>query len=139
MRGIKRADSNDFPQSGNAYMLFPSGAKGPAFLATDNFNAIKTYNNSDAYALAVGHLADRINGGPRIKTPWPADDVQLSREQRIALQKKLRDKGYTVKDVLGRIDFDIRDAVRIEQKKLGLRPDGNPTAAFLQKIGARVD
>jgi lytic murein transglycosylase len=139
VRGIKRADGEDFPQSGFAHLLFIAGANGPAFLVTENFTAIKAYNNSEIYALAVGHLADRIRGGPRIKTPWPADDVQLSREQRIALQARLREKGYTVKDVYGRIDFDIRDAVRIEQKKLGMKPDGNPTAAFLQRIGARVN
>lgn len=138
-RGIKRADGSELPQAGFAYMLFISGASGPAFLVTDNFNVIKAYNISDVYALAVGHLADRINGGPRIKTPWPADDAQLSREQRISLQARLREKGYTVKDVYGRIDFDIRDAVRTEQKKLGIRPDGNPTAVFLQRIGARMN
>ena len=138
-RGIKRADGEDFPQSGFAHLLFIAGANGPAFLVTENFTAIKAYNNSEIYALAVGHLADRIRGGPRIKTPWPADDVQLSREQRISLQARLREKGYTVKDIYGRIDFDIRDAVRIEQKKLGMKPDGNPTAAFLQRIGARVN
>jgi lytic murein transglycosylase len=137
-RGVKRADGSDLPQNGFAYLLFLAGATGPAFLVTENFNAIKVYNNSDVYALAVGHLADRINGGARIRTPWPADDAQLSREQRIALQMKLKEKGYAVKDFLGRIDFDIRDAVRIEQKKLGMKPDGNPTAAFLQRIGAHV-
>jgi hypothetical protein len=138
-RGIKRADGSELPQAGNAYLLFQAGAAGPAFLVTDNFNVIKAYNNSEIYALAVGHLADRINGGPRIKAPWPADDVQLSREQRISLQNRLREKGYTVKDTFGRIDFDIRDAVRIEQKKLGMKPDGNPTVAFLQKFGARAN
>jgi hypothetical protein len=137
-RGVKRADGNALPQGGYAYLLFIAGANGPAFLVTDNFNSIKAYNNSDVYALAVGHLADRIGGGPRIKAAWPADDAQLSREQRIALQMKLKEKGYAVKDLLGRLDFDIRDAVRIEQKKLGMKPDGNPTAAFLQRIGARV-
>ena len=31
---------------------------GPAFLVSDNFQAILKYNNSLLYALAVGHLAD---------------------------------------------------------------------------------
>ncbi len=138
-RGIRRADGGGFPESGNAFMLFPSGAGGPAFLVTDNFNVIKAYNNSDVYAIAVGHLADRMHGGGKIRTPWPAEDPQLSRAQRISLQKRLQEKGYTVKDFQGRLDFDIRDAVRIEQKKLGLTPDGHPTAAFLQRIGARAN
>jgi hypothetical protein len=138
-RNVKRADGGAFPSEGTAYLLFPSGAHGPAFLVTGNFNAIKAYNNSDVYALAVGHLADRLRGGPKFRTPWPAQDPQLSRAQRIALQARLREKGYTVKDTQGRLDFDSRDAIRVEQKKLGLTPDGHPTAAFLQRIGARAD
>jgi lytic murein transglycosylase len=138
-RGVKRADGGEFPQGGNAFMLFPSGAKGPVFLVTDNFNVIKAYNNSDVYAIAVGHLADRMHGGPKIKAPWPTEDPQLAREQRIALQKRLQDMGYTVKDFQGRLDFDIRDAIRVEQKKIGFTPDGHPTAAFLTRIGARVN
>lgn len=138
-RGIKRADGGEFPQDGTGYILFPSGAGGPVFLVTDNFNVIKSYNNSDVYAIAVGHLADRMRGGPRIKTAWPAEDPQLSRGQRIALQARLKQLGYTVKDSQGRFDFDLRDNVRIEQKKLGLKPDGHPTAAFLQRVGARSD
>jgi len=138
-RNVRRADSGEFPKSGSAYLLFPSGARGPAFLVTDNFNAIKAYNNSDVYALAVGHLADRLRGGTAFRTAWPAPDPQLSRAQRIALQTRLEELGYAVKDFQGRLDFDIRDAIRVEQKKLGLTPDGHPTAAFLQRIGARAD
>lgn len=138
-RSVKRADGIALPDAGMAYLLFPSGAAGPAFLVTENFVVIKRYNNSDVYALAVGYLADRIAGGPRIRAPWPASDPQLSRNQRIALQKKLAEKGYKVVDFQGRLDFDIRDAVRIEQRKAGMKPDGHPTAALLEKLGARAD
>src|SRR4029079_5299936 len=130
-RGIRRADGKSLPEAGMAYLLFPSGAAGPAVLGTENFNVIKRYNNSDVYAVAVGHLADRIEGGPRIAAAWPVNDPQLSRSQRVSLEKRLSEKGYTVLDFQGRIDFDIRDAVRLEQRKLGLRPDGHPTAALL--------
>ena len=34
-------------------------AGGPKFSVTSNFRAIKRYNNSDSYAIGVGHLADR--------------------------------------------------------------------------------
>jgi lytic murein transglycosylase len=142
-RGVKRADGSALggalPDAGMAYLMFPSGAAGPAFLVTENFNVIKKYNNSDVYALAVAHLADRIDGGPRIRAAWPASDPQLSRNQRIALQKRLAALGYKVIDFQGRLDFDIRDAVRIEQRKLGLKPDGHPTAALLERMGARAN
>ena len=99
---------------------------------------LKEYNNSDAYAIAVGHLADRMKGGPPIKAAWPADDRPISRDARIALQKKLAALGYKVLDFEGHIDFDLRDNIRAEQKKMGMLPDGNPTAAFLDKLGVRV-
>lgn len=136
--GVHRADGKPFPPSGQGILFFPSGATGPAFLVTENYDVLKEYNNSDAYAIAVGHLADRMNGGAQIKTAWPADDRPLSRDARIALQKKLSALGYKVRDFEGHVDFDLRDNIRAEQAKLGMVPDGNPTALFLDRLGVKV-
>jgi membrane-bound lytic murein transglycosylase B len=136
--GVRRADGKPFPAAGDGILFFPSGAKGPGFIATENYAVLKEYNNSDAYAIAVGHLADRLNGGPPIKAAWPADDRPLSRDARIALQKKLSELGYQVKDFEGHIDFDLRDNIRAEQLKLGMLPDGNPTAAFMDRLGVKL-
>jgi lytic murein transglycosylase len=135
--GVQRADGKPFPRDGMAFLFFPAGAKGPAFIATENFAVLKEYNNSDAYAVAVGHLADRLNGGAPIKAPWPADDHQLSRDARIALQKKLAALGYKVNDFEGHIDFNLRDNIRAEQKKLGMLPDGTPTPLLLERLGVK--
>ena len=135
--GLRRADGKPLPREGMGYLFFPAGAKGPAFIATENFAVLKEYNNSDAYAVAVGHLADRLNGGAPFKAAWPADDRQLSRDARIALQKKLAALGYKVNDFEGHIDFDLRDNIRAEQNKLGMLPDGNPTAALLARLGVK--
>jgi membrane-bound lytic murein transglycosylase B len=129
--GFRRADGGAFPASGSAYLLFPSGARGPAFLLTDNFVAIKRYNNSDAYALAIAHLADRLRGGPAFSGAWPADDRQLGRDERIRLQRALAARGYAVDNFVGQIDFVQRDAIRAEQLKAGLRTDGHPDSALL--------
>ena len=140
-RGLKRADSKPLSGPGQddlqGVLFFPAGAKGPAFVATDNFAVLKEYNNSDAYAIAVGHLADRIHGGAPFKMAWPTDDHPLSRDARIALQKKLSSLGYKVNDFEGHIDFDLRDSIRAEQAKLGLKPDGNPTPVLLTKLGVK--
>jgi lytic murein transglycosylase len=133
--GVRRADGKPFPDSGQGILFFPSGAGGPGFIVTENFDVLKEYNNSDAYAIAVGHLADRIHGGELIKTPWPKEDRQLSRDARVALQKRLAALGYKVNEFDGHIDFDLRDNIRAEQKKLGMLPDGNPTPALLEKLG----
>ncbi len=133
--GLTRADGKPLPDAGDAILLFPSGAAGPAFLVGENFSVIKRYNNSDAFALAAGHLGDRVRGAGTIRAPWPKEDRQLSRSERIALQRKLAELGYAVNDFEGRIDFDLRDAIRKEQAKLGAVPDGHPTPGLLRQIG----
>jgi len=136
--GARRADGKPFPAAGQGILFFPSGASGPGFIVTENFAVLKEYNNSDAYAIAVGHLADRMRGGSPIKTAWPKDDRQLSRDARIALQKKLAALDYKVNDFEGHIDFDLRDNIRAEQKKLGMLPDGNPTVLLLDKLDVQA-
>lgn len=136
--GVRRADGKSLPAAGRGTLFFPSGIKGPAFVVTENFDVLKEYNNSDAYAIAVGHLADRMNGGEPISTKWPTDDRPLAREARIALQKKLSDLGYKVNDFEGHIDFDLRDNIRTEQARHGMVPDGNPTVQFLEKLGVKI-
>jgi membrane-bound lytic murein transglycosylase B len=133
--GVRRADGGALPGMGDGFLLFPSGAAGPAFLVTANFNVIKTYNNSDVYALGVGHLADRMHGGAPFRAAWPKDDPQLSRDARMALQHKLADLGYPVHDFAGRLDFDQRDFIRELQTKFGMVPDGQPTPALMQRLG----
>ena len=134
-RGLRRADGGALAGDVNAILFFPSGASGPAFLVTDNFVVLKRFNNSDAYALAVAALADRMRGDPPIRAAWPADDFQPSREQRIALQRRLAALGYKVQDFDGHFDFDLRDAVRELQQRFGMVPDGYPSRAFLDRVG----
>jgi len=131
---VRRADGGVMPATGDAILYFPSGAAGPAFLVTTNFVVIKTYNNSDVYALAVSHLGDRIRGGGPIRAAWPLRDVQLSRDQRMTLQKKLAGLGYKVNDFEAHIDFDLRDSIRDVQGKLGMVPDGHPTPELLRGL-----
>jgi membrane-bound lytic murein transglycosylase B len=136
--GVHRVDGIQLPKQGDAILFFPSGARGPAFLITDNFVVIKRYNNSDVYALAATHLADRMRGRGPIQGQWPTEDRQLSMAERIALQKKLSELGYPVRNFTGHFDFDLRDAVRDVQVKAGQVPDGHPTPALLSYAGVAV-
>jgi len=135
--GVRRADGGRFPDEGHGILFFPAGFPGPAFVATVNFDAIKTYNDSDVYALSIGHLADRIAGGAPFKADWPKHGTQLPRDDRIALQKQLAKLGYDQTRFTAHIDFKMRDFVRIEQKKHGLTPDGHPDRALLERLGLR--
>ena len=135
--GIKRADGGAYPASGNGILFFPAGVPGPGFVITKNFDVIKEYNYSDIYALAVGHLADRMRGMGPIKAKWPEYATQLSRDDRIALQKKLAELGYKVNNFTAHIDFDLRDNIRAEQVKFRMRPDGHPTVELLERLGIK--
>jgi membrane-bound lytic murein transglycosylase B len=135
--GLRRSDGEDLPDRGDGILFFPSGAAGPAFLITQNFVVIKRYNDSDIYALAALHLGDRIHGGGPVRAAWPADDRQLTRDERIALQRKLAALGYSVRDFEGRVDFDLRDAIRELQAMHGMRPDGHPTEVLLERLGIK--
>jgi membrane-bound lytic murein transglycosylase B len=135
-RGLTRANGAAFPDAGEAILFFPSGAAGPAFLVTSNFTVIKQYNNSDAYALAAGELSDRMRGVAAIRAPWPANDFQASRGERIALQRRLAALGFKVTDFEGHIDFDLRDDIRQMQLRFGMVPDGYPSRTLLARIGA---
>jgi membrane-bound lytic murein transglycosylase B len=134
--GFRRTGAGALPDSDEqAILFFPSGASGPAFLVTRNFSVIKQYNNSDAYALAAGVLSDRLRGRPGIRTPWPPDDFQPSRGQRVALQRRLAELGFKVDDFEGHIDFALRDDIRTMQERFGMVPDGYPSRAFLDRLG----
>ncbi len=137
--GIHRADKGALPATGEGIMFFPSGAAGPAFLATQNFAVLKTYNNSDAYALSVAHLADRMKGRPAFVSAWPADEQPLPREERKELQQYLIKLGYAVDDKEGRISFAMRDMIREVQARYHLRPDGNPDWALMKALRGGPD
>ena len=67
-----------------------------------------------------------------------AGTLKLSMAERIALQKKLSELGYPVRNFTGHFDFDLRDAVRDVQVKAGQVPDGHPTPALLSYAGMAV-
>lgn len=133
--GVTRAGGGRYPNGdAMAYLLLPAGAKGPAFLMTDNFKAILSYNPADAYALAIGHLADRIRGGGPFVTPWPEDMRMLSRAERSELQHRLAQKGYNAGAPDGRIGQQTKVAVREYQVSVGMLPDGLATGEVLEKL-----
>ncbi len=95
-KGLKRVDGSA-PTGADVGLLLPAGAGGPAFLVTRNFDALYTYNAAEIYALAIGHLADRITGGGPLAGAWPTDDPGLSRIERREVQTqtaatRLRDR-----------------------------------------------
>ncbi|MDR3513899.1 MAG: lytic murein transglycosylase [Caulobacteraceae bacterium] len=120
-----------------AQLLLPTGAAGPAFLAFDNHFVIRKYNNSTAYALAVGLLADRIGGAPPLATPWPHEDP-LSLADRTAAQSALARLGYPPGALDGVIGANTRAALRQWQKAKGLPADGYLSLDVVRRLQAEV-
>jgi membrane-bound lytic murein transglycosylase B len=132
--GVRRADGEPMPSGGEATLYLAAGAKGPAFLLTQNFRVIKSYNNSTYYALAVGILSDRIAGGGGLKGSWPKQDKLLSMVQTQELQRHLARLGFDVGEADGRIGDKAQTAIRAYQRKLGVMADGYPTVALLERV-----
>jgi lytic murein transglycosylase len=134
--GVRRADGKPLPPTGDASLFLPAGIKGPAFLLTDNFEAIRAYNTSDSYALGVGLLADRIGGRGPLTRAWPNQRV-LSGDERREVHNRLAALGLYSGTPDGKFGAQTRDAVRRFQLGRGMVPDGYADAAVLEALRRR--
>ena len=136
-RGVRRIDGQALPDAGVASLFLPGGLGGPVFLITDNFEVVRAYNTSDSYALAVGHLADRLAGGPALAAPWPVRDARLDKAALQALQVGLAERGLYAGEADGRAGPKLREAVRQYQIAEGLPADGYATPRVLEHLRGR--
>ena len=135
--GIKRAGGKPFPHPGDrAYLLLPAGARGPAFLMLQNFHVIMKYNPAEAYALAIGHLADRLAGGAPLVQAWPRDERVLTVAERYELQQLLARRGFDIGEPDGLLGPRTRVAVRGFQAASGQVPDGFASSVVLDRLRA---
>jgi lytic murein transglycosylase len=137
-QGARRADGRPWSAAdaaAQAVLLLPAGADGPAFLAFPNHFVIRTYNNSLAYALSVGLLADRIGGAGPLATAWPKE-TPLSLEDRMEAQQALAKLGYSPGPPDGQIGLGTRQALRAWQKERGLPADGYLSPAMIARLKA---
>ena len=107
---------------------------GPRFAVTSNFNAIKRYNNSDAYAIGVGHLADRIAGAGPLQASFPPDAGGMTKADRIELQRRLTARGFDTGGADGVIGANTREAIGAYQASRGLPMTGEPSLELLRDL-----
>ena len=134
--GLTRGDGTPLPRpSGDApaFLLMPAGRLGPAFLISENFYVLKQYNESDLYALFVGHLADRMRGGSAISGAWSPISA-MGRGDIRTMQQHLQAGGYDVGQVDGLIGFATRTAIGQWQAKSGRDETCFPDAIVLRAI-----
>jgi membrane-bound lytic murein transglycosylase B len=136
-RGVARVDGQPLPKEGEGRLLILAGLRGPIFLVTANFDVIKSYNPSTAYALAVALLGDGIAGGSGVQTEWPKPDRPLAEAQVRRLQATLKTMGYGVGKIDGKPGDALRAAVCAWQERHGLAPDGYADLALLKRVGSQ--
>lgn len=136
-RGVRRVNGSAFPRtSDRARLYLPNGRQGPAFLILGNFRVIKRYNNANSYALAVGHLSDRLRGYGPFVASWPPHEKPFSLEEARRMQVALMMAGYYAGAIDGDLGSGSREAIRNYQRSIGQNPDGVPTRALLQRLEA---
>lgn len=132
--GVVPMAGGALPDHGPASVLLPGGARGAAFLIFANFQVIERYNTADAYVIGIGHLADRIKGGPPIAATWPRELRALTLPERMELQERLGAAGFDPGGVDGRMGPKTIAAVKAFQRAGGMIPDGYPSLDILNRL-----
>jgi membrane-bound lytic murein transglycosylase B len=120
--GVTRADGQPFPQPNASAQLWVPVPGGPAFLLGPNFYAVRSYNPSMNYALAICHLGDRILGAPPFIQPFPGSERALTLAEVQEMQVRLTKAGFDTGGTDGRVGNDTMQAIRDYQTKMGLLP-----------------
>ncbi len=115
-----------------AALVLPQGKDGPAFLGYPNFDVFFEWNQSFTYVLTAAYFATRLEGAPVFDagdpTP-PLPDAEMK-----TLQRRLEARGHDVGEVDGILGAGTREAVRAEQRRLGLPADAWPTRDLLDAL-----
>lgn len=137
-QGVKSASGNALPQ-GEATLFLPAGAAGPAFLLSANYWVLKSYNNSDSYALSLALLAERIEGKGVLRGHWPDREVFLSRTEKSEIQRLLARLGFYDGLIDGRFGQASRDAIHDFEIHAGIVPaDGFATKDLLRRLSEKA-
>ncbi|WP_037311345.1 lytic murein transglycosylase [Ruegeria halocynthiae] len=121
--------------SGTPVAILQPQKPGPRIAVFRNFQVIKRYNNSDSYAIGVGHLADRIAGGAPFQASFGPDATGLTLEDRKELQRRLTSAGYDTQGADGVIGNNTKSAISAYQRASGLPVTGEPSVALLRRLG----
>jgi len=138
--GVRKVGGGHLPDADiEASLLLPAGAAGPVFLVYSNFRTIMRWNSSQLYAVAVGHLADRFIGLPRLSVAKPANAQMLRYADISEMQRLLTKIGFDTGGIDGRAGPMTRKAIRDFQKSVKLPADAHPTFGLLERLRAAAN
>jgi len=133
--GVRRFDGRDLPAVDlDGSVILPAGFNGPAFMVYKNYRTVLVWNRSIFYAIAVGHLADRINGGGPLLAVRPDNEMALSRADIVYMQRGLMRRGFDPGTADGTAGPMTRKAIKAFQKSVHLPADGFPSSELLERL-----
>ena len=133
--GVTRADGEAFPQPKATAKPWVPVPGGPAFLLGPNFYAVRSYNPSMNYALALVHLGDRCVGGAPFVQKFPGSERTPTLAELKEIQQRLTALGFDTGGVDGRVGNDTMLAVQNFQRKVGMEPaDGYAGVNLLARL-----
>jgi hypothetical protein len=134
-RGIRRADGVAFARPDDRVRLWLPVDGGPAFLIGQNFYAVRSYNPSTNYTLALCHLGDLIRGGAPFHRQFPGGERVPTLAEVKEIQRRLNERGFKTDGIDGRTGSDTLRAILAFQKKVGMEPaDGYAGLKVLARL-----
>ncbi len=133
--GIVRANGKPYDTPHVAARLWTPVPGGPSFLLSKNFDAVKSYNPSSSYALAVVLLGDRIRGDGPLTRLFPGGERTPTLEEVIEIQRRLTEHGFNAGPPNGRIGKETIQAILAYQRKVNFEPvDGYAGLKLLARL-----
>ena len=135
--GVTRANGEALPASSAVMRPWVPERGGPQFLIGQNFQAVRSYNPSNNYTLAICHLSDRLRGEGNFVKQFPGGERPPTVAELKELQERLTKAGFDTGGTNGRVGSDTMKAVRAYQKKAGIEPaDGYAGLKVLARLRA---
>ncbi len=133
--GVTRADGTPFPHQHATARLWIPVPGGPGFLLGPNFYAVRTYNPSMNYTLALVHLGDRCVGGSEFVQKFPGAERTPTLAEIQEIQRRLTALGFDTGGADGRVGNSTMLAIRNYQRKVGMEPaDGYAGLKLLARL-----
>ena len=130
-QGVRDMNGRTVPDYGAASILIPAGAGGPAFMIFRNFTVITRYNNAESYVIGIGHLSDRLAGGPPIQASFGPDRNGMTIADRQEMQRRLTAAGFDTGGADGVIGKKTEAAIGAFQASRGMAVTGQPSMDLL--------